>query len=269
VSSKKTGKSMIVRQIVICLLLTVFLLTVGEAQQPKKVHRIGHLDGASPSVNADRIEAFRQGLRELGYVEGKNIIIEWRHAEGKADRLPRLAAELARLTVDVIVTGGAAATRPAKEATATIPIVMGQDSDPVGSGFVASLARPGGNVTGLSTLLPEISGKRLEILKEAVPRLSRVAVFGTSTWAGNAQVLRETELAAGALGVKLQYLDLLDTKNFETAFRTAGNGRADAVLMVVWGAVLNPRRKEVAELAVKSRLPTIYREVESVEDGGL
>jgi putative ABC transport system substrate-binding protein len=202
-------------------------------------------------------------------VEGKNIIIEWRHAEGKADRLPRLAAELARLTVDVIVTGGAAATRPAKEATATIPIVMGQDSDPVGSGFVASLARPGGNVTGLSTLLPEISGKRLEILKEAVPRLSRVAVFGTSTWAGNAQVLRETELAAGALGVKLQYLDLLDTKNFETAFRTAGNGRADAVLMVVWGAVLNPRRKEVAELAVKSRLPTIYREVESVEDGGL
>ena len=240
-----------------------------EAQQPTKIPRIGYLDGASPSANSTRIEAFRQGLRELGYIEGKNIVIEWRHAEGKADRLPSLAAELVRLKVDVIVTGGVGATGPAKEATATIPIVMAQDSDPIGSGFVASLARPGGNITGLSTLLPEISGKRLEILKEAVPRLSRVAVFGTSTWVGNEQVLRETELAAEALEVKLQYLDVLDPKDFEITFRSAGKGRADAVLMLVWGAVLNPRRKEVAELAVKSRLPAMYREREAVEDGGL
>src|SRR6266508_1966928 len=242
---------------------------LAQAQQSAKVPRIGYLDGASLSAVAGRIEAFRQGLRDLGYVEEKNIVIEWRSAEGKADRLPGLAAELVRLKVDVVVTGGAGATGPAKEATATIPIVMAQDSDPVASGFVANLAQPGGNVTGLSTLLPEISGKRLEILKEIIPRLSRVAVFGTSTWVGNAQVLRETELAAGALGVKLQYVDVLDSKDFETAFRAAGKGRADAVLMLVWGPVLNPRRKEVAELAVKSRLPAIYREREHVEAGGL
>ena len=154
---------------------------------------------------AARNEGFRQGLHELGYVEGKNIVIEWRFAEGKLDRLPALAAELVRLKVDVIVTGGALPTRAAKEATVTIPIVMANDNDPVGNGFVASLARPEGNITGLSTLAPEISGKRLELLKEIVPRLARVAVLGTSTQPGNAQQLRETELAAGAFGVKLHY----------------------------------------------------------------
>jgi putative ABC transport system substrate-binding protein len=240
-----------------------------QAQQPTKVPRIGYLDGVSLSAVAGRIEAFRQGLHDLGYIEGKNIVIEWRSAEGNADRLPGLATELVGLKVDVIVTGGAGATRPAQEATVTISIVMAQDSDPVGSGFVASLARPGGNVTGLSTLLPEISGKQLELLKEAIPRLSRVAVFGTSTWVGNAQVLRETELTAGALGVKLQYLDVLGPKDFEMAFRTARKGRADAVLMLVWGPVINPHRKEIVELAVKSRLPAIYREREHVEAGGL
>ena len=173
-----------------------------EAQQPAKVPRIGYLTAASLSDIAARTEAFRQGLRELGYVEGKNIVIEWRDAEGKPDRLPALAAELVRLKVDVIVTGGAGATRPAKEATTTIPIVMAQDRDPVGSGFVASLARPGGNITGLSTLSPEISGKQLELLKEIVPRLSRVAVLGTSTEPGYAQTLREMELAAKAFGVQ-------------------------------------------------------------------
>jgi len=250
-----------------CVLLFAFRVTA--QAQPKKVHRIGYLDGASLSVNADRIEAFRQGLRELGYVEGKNIIIEWRHAEGKADRLPSLAAELAGLTVDVIVTGGTAATRPAKEATATIPIVMGQDSDPVGSGFVVSLARPGGNVTGLSTLLPEISGKRLEILKEAVPKLSRVAVFGTSTLPDNAQRLREVELAAKAFGVKLQYLDVLGPKDIETAFRAAVKGRADAMLWQVAGGVANAHRTQILELAVKSRLPAVYHNSVYVDAGGL
>ena len=193
-------------------------------------------------------------------MEGKNIVIEWRYAEGKLDRLPALAAELVRLKVDVIVTGGPALTRAAKEATVTIPIVMAQDTDPVGNGFVASLARPGGNITGLSTLAPEISGKRLELLKEIIPKLSRVAVLGTSTHPGNAQALREMELAAGAFGVKLQYLDVLSSKDIETAFRAASKGRADAVLVLA-GPVVNSHRTQIADLAVKSRLPAIYHRV--------
>ena len=171
-------------------IVTLVLLAIGtfaEAQQPAKAPRIGFLGGSSPSAISARIEAFRRGLRELGYVEGKNIVIEWRYAEGKFDRLPALAAELVRLKVDVIVTSGPLPTRAAKEATVTIPIVMTQVGDPVGSGFVASLARPDGNITGLSTLAPELSGKRLELLKETVPRLSRVAVLVTSTRPGNAQ----------------------------------------------------------------------------------
>ncbi len=238
------------------------------AQQPTKIPRIGFLFASSPSTNPARIEAFRQGFRELGYVEGKNIVIEWRFAEGKLDRLPALAAELVRLKVDVIVTGAATNTRAAKEATNTIPIVMAQDSDPVGNGFVASLARPGGNITGLATLSPEISGKQLELLKEIVPRLSRVAVFGTSTRPGNAQNLKETELAAGAFGVQLQYLDVLGPKDIETVFRAASKGRADAVL-VLNSPVISSHRPQIADLAIKNRLPTIYPWPEIVEAGGL
>ncbi|OGQ78534.1 MAG: hypothetical protein A3F90_03815 [Deltaproteobacteria bacterium RIFCSPLOWO2_12_FULL_60_19] len=252
--------------------MTTVLLSIAPflgAQQPTKIPRIGYLTASSLSAQSARIEAFRQGLRELGYVEGKNIVIEFRYAEGKFDRLPELAAELVRLKVDVIVTAGPIVTRAAKEATLTIPIVMAQDADPVGSGFVASLARPGGNITGLATLAPEISGKQLELLKEIVPKLSRVAVFGTSTRPGNAQALRETELAAGAFGVKLQYLDVLSPKDIETAFRAAGKGRAHAVLMNVSGGIALSQRTEIAELAVKSRLPAIYVAPEFVEAGGL
>jgi putative ABC transport system substrate-binding protein len=211
----------------------------------------------------------RQGLRELGYVEGKNIVIERRFAEGKLDRLPTLAADLARLKVDVIVTAGPLPTRAAKEATSTIPIVMAQDPDPVGNGFVASLARPGGNITGLSTLAPELSGKRLELLKEIIPDLSRVAVFGTSTYPGNAQALKESELAAKAFGVKLQHLDVLDPKGIETAFRAASKGRADAGLWLVAGGVAGGHRTRILELAEKSRLPVIYGSRGIVEAGGL
>ena len=240
----------------------------GEAQQPAKVPRIiGFLGVASPSNISARIDALQRGLRELGYVEGKNIVIEYRWAEGNFDRLPDLAADLVRLKVELIVTGGPADTRAAKKATTTIPVIMGFDNDPVGSGFVASLARPGGNITGLSTLSPELSGKRLELLKEVVPRLSRVAVFGTSIQPGNAQSLRETELAAEGLGVKVQYVDILDFKDIETAFRTAG-GRADAVL-VLQSPVFNPRRAQLADLAVKIRLPAVYPQPEYVESGGL
>src|SRR5437762_8261392 len=199
-----TGAKLMSGKIFVCLLITLLLGTVpAEAQQPAaKVPRIGFLGATYPSTNAARIEGFRQGLHELGYLEGKNIVIEYRWAEGKPERLPDLAAELVRRKVAIIVTAGPAGTRPAKEATSTIPIVMSFDNDPVGSGFVASLARPGGNITGLSALFPELSGKRLELLKEVVPVLSRMAVFGTSTQP--AQGLRETELAAGAFGVRAQ-----------------------------------------------------------------
>ena len=201
-------------------------------------------------------------------MEGKNIVIEYRYAEGKLDRLPVLAAELVRLKVDIILTAGGSATRAAKEATSTIPIVMANDPDPVGAGFVASLARPGGNITGLSNLAPEISGKRLELLKEIIPKLSRVTVLGTSTNPANAPLLRETELAAGALGVKLQYADVLSPKDIETAFGAAIKGRAEAVLVLQTG-VLNSQRKQITDLAVRNRLPGIYYSPEWVEDGGL
>ncbi len=258
------------RKIVIWLLITALLSIAPfvEGQQPKKVPQIGFLSAASPAALSARTDAFRQGLRELGYVEGKNIVIESRHVVGKLDRLSELAAELVRLKVDVIVTTGPTSTRAAKEATVMIPIVMAFDSDPVGSGFIASLARPGGNITGLATLAPEISGKQLELLKEIVPRLSRVAVLGTSTQPGNAQALREVEVAAGAFGVKVQYLDVGGPKDIETAFRAATKGRDDAVVALA-RPVLNSQRTQVAEFAVKSRLPAIYPWPEFVQDGGL
>ena len=241
---------------------------IAEAQQSTKLPRIGFLAGTKPAAVAARVAAFQQGLREIGYVEGKNIVVEYRYAEGDAERERELAAELARLKVDVIVTAGPTGIRAAKEAT-TIPIVMAQDGDPVASDFVASLARPGGNITGLSTLAPEISGKRLELLKEVVPKLSRVAVIGASTQPGNAQMLKELDLAAAALKVKLQYLDVLDSKYIETAFQTAVKGRAEAVLMMVAGAVTGGHRTDIVELAVKNRLAVIYASPGMVDAGGL
>jgi len=252
------------------ILIAVVLLVLGvtaEAQQPKKVPRIGYLAPSSATDTA-RIDAFRRGLRELGYEEGKNIVIEHRYADGHRDRLPALAAELVRLKVDVIVTTGPTVTRAVKEATVTIPIVMTSDNDPVGNGFVASLARPGGNVTGLSNLARELSGKRLELLKEIVPRLSRVAVLGTSTSPGNAQNLKEMELAAGALAVKLQYLDVLAPKDIETAFGAVRKGRTEAI-HVLDSPVFGPQRTQIVGLAVKSGLPAIYHRSGFVEAGGL
>jgi putative ABC transport system substrate-binding protein len=252
-------------------LVTILLLTATtfvEAQQPNKVSRIGYLSGASLSAIPKRIEALRQGLRELGYVEGKNIVIEWRWAEGKPDRLPDLAAELVHLKVDIIISAGPAVTPRLKEATKTIPIVMAQDNDPVGNGFVASLARPGGNITGLATLAPELSGKQLELLKEIIPKLSRVAVLGSSTQPGNVQTLREIELAADALKVKIQYLDVLGPKDIDTAFQAARKARAEAALVLV-STVFNSYRTEVIDLSVKSQLPTIFYSAEYAELGGL
>ena len=258
------------RKTIVVLMIGLALASVrfAEAQQPKKSPRIGYLTASTPVAQLPGTKALREGLRELGHVEGQNIAIEFRYAEEKPDRLPTLAAELVRLKVDVIVTGGPTATRTAKEATNTVPIVMSQDNDPVGNGFVVSLARPGGNITGLATLSSELSGKRLELLKEIVPKLNRVAVLGTSTNPGNAQGLKETELAAKAFRVQLQYLDVRGPKDIEIAFREASRERPDAVL-VLGGPVVLPQRTKVAELAVKNRLPAIYNRPEFVEAGGL
>src|ERR1043166_486321 len=255
-----------------CVRIAIGLLFVSTAAiagaQTVKIPSVGLLFSFSSGVNADRIEAFRQGLRELGYVEGKNIRIDYRHAEGRADRLKELAAELVALKVDVVVSGGPAVTRPTKETTVTIPIVMAQDNDPVGNGFVASLARPGGNITGLSTLAPELSGKRLEFLKEILPKLSRVAVFGSSTFPGNRPMLSETELAAKAYRVQMQYFDVTVPENVHLAFQESKKSRPDAGV-VLTGAVIFSQRTQVANLSVKSRLPMIYPQSEYVEDGGL
>jgi putative ABC transport system substrate-binding protein len=239
-----------------------------DAQQPTKIPRIGYLSTVSPAVNATRIEALRQGLRELGYVEGKNILIEWRYAEGKVDRLPSLAAQLVHLKVDLIVTAASPPTRAAKELTSTIPIVMAFDDDPVGSGFVASLARPGGNVTGLSSLALEIGGKQLELLKEIIPRLSRVAILGTSTVPQYANVVKEIDLGAKAVDVKVQHLDVLNASDLENAFGAASNSLAGAVL-VIGSPILNSHRTQIVVLAAKSRFPAIYSRPEYVQDGGL
>jgi putative tryptophan/tyrosine transport system substrate-binding protein len=269
-SQQNFGEQTMTKPILFWLLAMVFLATALPvmAQQPKKVTPIGYLVGPTLSANAARSEAFRQGLRELGYVEGKNIVIEWRSAEEKPDRLPALAAELVRLKVEIIVTTGSTPTRAAREATATIPIVMTNEANPVADGIVASLARPGGNITGLSTLAPELSDKRLEILREVVPKLSRVAVLGTSTVPGLAQMIREIELAAKAIGVKLQNVDVLDSKDIETGFRAASKGRAQA-LLTLGGGILFSQRGQIAELAVKNRLPAIYHQSQYVEAGGL
>jgi putative ABC transport system substrate-binding protein len=195
-------------------------------------------------------------------------MIEWRYAEGKADRLPGLAAELVRLTVDLIVSAAPIPTRSAKQATSTIPIVMAFDDDPVGSGFVASLARPGGNITGLSTLSPEISGKQLELLKEIAPKLSRVGVLGDVTRPGVPQALREINLAAGTFGMRVQYLDVPTSNDIETVFRAASRERAEAVLVLV-GPVLMSHRIQVTDLAAKNRIPAIYERAEFTDAGGL
>ena len=255
---------------VLSILLVAVQLAVAviaEAQQPNKVPRIGFL-WASSGPSPDARSGIHQGLRELGYIEGQTIAIEYRYGQGKFERLPVLAADLVRLKVDIIVTGGSTATRAAKEATSTIPIVMTNDNDPVASGFIVNLARPGGNVTGVSTLRPELSGKRLELLKEIVPGLSRVAVLGASDNPGNAQALKEVEVAAAASKVQLQYLDIRSPKDIEPAFQEARKGTAEGVLEM-GGPLLNVHRTQLVQLAAKSKLPVMWVRRTFVEAGGL
>src|SRR5262249_28794411 len=253
--------------------ITVLLFALclsAEAQQPTKIARIGYLNPGDPVSRTYRTEAFRQGLKELGYIEGKNIIIEYRFAEAKADRLPELARELVTLKVDIIFAGGHPATEAAKNATQTIPIVT-SSSDPVGSGFVAGLPRPGGNITGLANLTSELSGKRLELLKEVIPQLSRVAVLWTP---GHPAVgaWREAEVAAQSLGVQLQAAEVRDRddwveikigkavfKDLEPAFAAIKRERAEA-LFILRSPIVNDLTKRIANLAAESRLPAIYDE---------
>ena len=252
-----------------------FLITTGallaarfaHAQQPGKI-TLGFLSVNSRAAMSARTQAFQQGLRELGYVVGKNILVAYRYADSRADRLPALAAELVRMNVRVIVTEGTTATRYAREATSTIPIVMAQDPDPVGTGFVASLAQPGGNITGLSNLRAALSAKRFELLAEAVPGLAHVAVLGTLSTPGAARELSETERAAAALRVQLQYLDVKDPQDIETAFQAAGKSHADGMVTLASGLLLT-HRTTVVGLAAKNRLPAIYHATDFVEDGGL
>ena len=256
---------------VLSILFLVVLLALGvtaEAQQPTKIPRIGFLGASSASALAARREPFRQGLRELGYVEGKNIVIEARYTDARPERLADLAAELVRLNVDVIMAQGGQSVRAAQNATKTIPIVMIAVSDPVSLGFAASLARPGGNITGLSTQAPELGGKRLELLKEIVPKLSRVAVLGDRNSPGYGPQKREIEVAAPALGLKLQIVEP-GPKDLESAFSTITKERAGAALIVLQGPLTGSYRKQIVELAVKSRLLTTYPESEFVEIGGL
>ena len=258
---------------VICLALCAMLFALCssvEAQQVEKIPRIGFLFEGDPSESSARIEAFRQGLRELGYVEGKNIVIEERSSGEKPDSLSNRAAELVGLKVAAIVTMGTSATQAAKNATGTIPIVMTFVSDPVGFGFVASLAHPGGNITGLTNLGPDLSGKRLELLKEVLPQTSRVTILLSPGNPLHAFLLKEMQVPAAALDIKLLSLELRgrSPKQVEEAFVTLKNGHPDA-LMVLPTPSTSLSMKRIVDLAVKNRLPTTYHWKEYVEAGGL
>ena len=251
----------------LCALLVTLCASV-QAQQLRRVPRIGFLSSRSPDAEKSRLAAFQQGLQKLGYSAGKNILIEQRYAAGKFDRLPDLAAELVGLKVDVLVTTGTPAAHAAKNATSTIPIVIGNAGDPVGTGLVASLARAGGNVTGLSVLNTELSGKRLELLKEVVPTASRVAVLLNPANSINPLQLKEIQSAAPALGVTLHSLEVKGTDDIDRAFTAMKKERTGA-LIVLGDPLLETHRTRIAELAVKSQLPAIYSLAPYVEAGGL
>ena len=241
-----------------------------EAQQSGKIPRIGYVRVVGvPSIPGPNVEAFRQGLKGLGYVEGKNILIEFRYAEGKRDRVPSLVAELVQLKVDVLISGDDPAIRAAKEATKTIPIVMVINQDPVTTGLVDSLARPGGNITGISRLTRELSGKRLELLTEVVPGISRVGILWDSSTEGPKISFNEYQTAARALKISLQSLEVRGPDpDLNGAFQAAVKGRASA-LVVVGGGLLNRHRKQIANYAIKHRLPSMYDSSLWIEPGGL
>jgi putative ABC transport system substrate-binding protein len=252
------------------LLATVFLTTgsLAEAQQAKKASRIGFLSVGTASAMSTRVEAFRRGLRDQGYVEGQDIVVEYRYAQDDLEQLREFAAELVRLKVDIIVTGGAISTRPAKEAAGATPIVMAYESDPVGSGLITSLARPGGNVTGLTSSAGELNGKRLELLKEAIPKLSRVAVIRNPGMSNAELALKDAEIAAQSLKLKIQPLEVQGPNDLERVFAAAKKGRAEGMI-VVGDPVTFTHRRRVADLALKNRIATIHGQMQFAEAGAM
>jgi ABC-type uncharacterized transport system substrate-binding protein len=251
--------------------LGTFLLTtvsIAEAQQTKKVYRIGFLTTSSASASESRQEVFRKGLRDLGWIEGKNIFIERRYADANLDQLPALAAQLVQLKVDIIVTSPNASALAAKRATTTIPIVMASGGDPVVAGLVASLARPGGNVTGVTTISPELAGKRLELLKDAVGKLTRVAVLRNPTMPEHVQHLKEIEPAARALGIQVQTVEAQSAEDFDKAFSAVTAYQAGA-LLILRSSLTGIHARRIREFASNNRLPTMYDNKEVVEAGGL
>jgi putative tryptophan/tyrosine transport system substrate-binding protein len=252
--------------------LALTYLHPAEAQQPKKVPRIVFLSARgepTPSTPDPNGQAFRQGLQDLGYIEGKNILVEYRYTGGMTDRVPKLVDELVRLKVDVLVTTSTVAIRAAKQVTKTIPIVMVTSVDPVATGLVDSLARPGGNITGNTRLTRELSGKRLELLKEVVPRISRVGIlWSTATAPDLATTFKDYDAVAGALKIRLQSLDVRSQNDFEGAIHAAAKGRVSALISTS-DSVLVPHQKKIADLAIKNRLPSMFERSDAAETGGL
>ena len=239
------------------------------AQQTKKIPLIGYLSPSDADGSRASVEPFRQGMRELGYIEGKNILVEYRYAEGKLDRIPSLVGELVQLKPDVLVVISLSSIRAAKQTTRTIPIIIMSTQDPVASGIIDSLAHPGGNITGLTRLTRELSGKRLELLKEAVPPLSRVAILWDANASGPAIAFKEYETAVRALKIRLQSLEVRDPNpDFEGAFQAAAKERANA-LIAITDPVLSRYRKRIADLAISNRLPSMYERIDWVKAGGL
>jgi putative ABC transport system substrate-binding protein len=261
---RKTGVSSI---LFVMVLLAVAV--IAEAQQPKKVARICYLGASNASTEATYVKPFRERLREIGYVEEQNLTIEYRFSEGKVDRLPDLAAALVRLQCDVIVTTGTEAAEVAKKVIKTIPVVMAFGADAERRGVIASLARPGGNITGLTSINIELSGKRLELLKEIIPKLSQVGYLWSPTNPDAAYAMKETETVAGSLGLGIQSLEVKRPDDIERAFQAATKKRAQALMLGGGGGFLSSHQKRIVELAAKNRLPGVYPNVRYVEAGGL
>ena len=263
-----------IKKILVCLLATVFLTTAPptEAQQPKKVSRIGYLSNSDPVTESARADAVRLALRERGYIEGQNIATEYRYAEGKPDRYPELAAELVRFKVDIIVVpGGDIPIRAAKNATKTIPIIMvGQGLDPVEAGLIESLARPGGNVTGITNLGTELGGKRLELLKEAAPKVARVAILYDPAIPRSVLEAKEVlPVAASGLGLTIQHWEVRAADAFDRVFATIDKQRPDGIYVLAGGALISANLKRIAAFALKSRSPSMYYSRVAVDVGGL
>jgi len=271
----RSQRSAVRKSTALFLALSALVFALGlsaEAQQSKKIPRIVFLSARgepSPSTPDPNGQAFRQGLRDLGYIEGKNILVEYRYTGGMTDRVPKLVDELVRLKVDVLVTTSTVAIRAAKQVTKTIPIVMVTSVDPVATGLVDSLARPGGNITGNTRLTRELSGKRLELLKEVVPRISRVGIlWSTATAPELATTFKDYDSVAGALKIQLQSLDVRSQNDFEGAIHAAARGRVSALISTS-DSVLVPHQKKIADLAIKNRLPSMFERSDAAETGGL